>query len=157
VTAIHISDPETDALVRQLAESRSVGLTEAIKVAVKNELARDGITAPRTTSRMTDSAILLEELEAIIRSTTLDYTRLRAKKMGTKGVGSRVYQMLHRHGPVETLRRLVQRPTEGLKFLKDADRIDLAAETIALDWRFKTIIDEDILSRARANLEALQG
>ncbi len=39
--ALHIRDAETDRLVRLLAERKGVPLTEAIKVAVRNELARD--------------------------------------------------------------------------------------------------------------------
>ena len=39
--ALHIRDAETDRLVRLLAERKGVPLTEAIKVAVRNELERD--------------------------------------------------------------------------------------------------------------------
>jgi len=38
--AFHIRDPETDARVRQLARERGCGLTEAVKLAVDNELHR---------------------------------------------------------------------------------------------------------------------
>lgn len=38
--AFHVRDKETDALVRRLAVERGVGLTEAIKLAVGNELQR---------------------------------------------------------------------------------------------------------------------
>ena len=37
----HIRDPETDALVRELARRRGVGLTEAVREAVKRELSKD--------------------------------------------------------------------------------------------------------------------
>jgi antitoxin VapB len=36
----HIRDPETDSLVRELAGKRSIGLTEAVKLAVSAELKR---------------------------------------------------------------------------------------------------------------------
>ena len=36
--AFHVRDPETDALVRELATERGLGLTEAVKLAVKAEL-----------------------------------------------------------------------------------------------------------------------
>lgn len=36
--AIHVRDPETDALVRRLAQRKGLGLTETIREAVKNEL-----------------------------------------------------------------------------------------------------------------------
>jgi hypothetical protein len=60
--------------------------------------------------------------------------------------------MLARHGAVGTLERLVERPTDGLEFLKSVDRLDLSAEKIALNPRYKSILTEDILARARANL-----
>ena len=37
----HIRDPETDTLVRELARKRGCGLTDAVKLAVENELNRD--------------------------------------------------------------------------------------------------------------------
>lgn len=37
--AIHIRDPRTDSLVRELARKRGIGLTEAIALAVETELA----------------------------------------------------------------------------------------------------------------------
>ena len=40
--AFHVRDPEADTLVREFANERSVGLTEAIKVAVREaRAARD--------------------------------------------------------------------------------------------------------------------
>ncbi|GJE79178.1 type II toxin-antitoxin system VapB family antitoxin [Methylorubrum thiocyanatum] len=39
--ALHIRDAETDRLVRLLAERKGVPLTEAVKVAVLNELERE--------------------------------------------------------------------------------------------------------------------
>jgi len=37
--AFHIRDPETDALVRELAEKAHVGITEAVKMAASEALA----------------------------------------------------------------------------------------------------------------------
>ena len=39
--ALHIRDEETDRLVRRLAQRRGIPLTEAVKTAVRNELAKD--------------------------------------------------------------------------------------------------------------------
>lgn len=39
--ALHIRDPEADRLVRTLAEQNGIALTEAIKLAVGNELQRN--------------------------------------------------------------------------------------------------------------------
>jgi antitoxin VapB len=36
----HVRDEVTDALVRELAAKRGVGLTQAVQIAVKNELQR---------------------------------------------------------------------------------------------------------------------
>jgi antitoxin VapB len=36
--SFHVRDPKTDALVRELARKRKIGLTEAIKQAVEAEL-----------------------------------------------------------------------------------------------------------------------
>ncbi|GJD95735.1 type II toxin-antitoxin system VapB family antitoxin [Methylobacterium iners] len=39
--ALHIRDQETDRLVRKLAERKRIPLTEAVKLAVGNELRRE--------------------------------------------------------------------------------------------------------------------
>jgi antitoxin VapB len=42
----HIRDPETDTLVRELARRKGIGLTEAVKLAVSNELKNDAARVP---------------------------------------------------------------------------------------------------------------
>jgi antitoxin VapB len=42
----HIRDPETDALVRELARQRGQGLTETVRAAVEAELKRGGEATP---------------------------------------------------------------------------------------------------------------
>jgi hypothetical protein len=156
---IHISDPETDKLVRELAKNRSIGVTEAVKLAVSNELLKDRVSpmpASADEPQGTDRVSLERKLEAILRDATLAYSRLLARRRGVKGVGSRVYQMLRRYGAVGTLERLVTRPTEGLEFLKSIDRLDLSAEKIALDPRFRGILSENIIWRARDNLSKIR-
>lgn len=44
--AFHVRDKATDALVRQLARKRGVGLTEAIRLAVDSELKRAEAATP---------------------------------------------------------------------------------------------------------------
>ena len=44
--ALHIRDERTDALVRELASKKGVGLTEAVREAVENELAREKRKVP---------------------------------------------------------------------------------------------------------------
>ena len=51
----HIRDPETDSKVRALARERGCGITEAVKLAVGNELARG------------EAAVTLERIAAIQR------------------------------------------------------------------------------------------
>ena len=44
--AFHVRDSETDALVRELARKRQLGLTDAIKLAVGAELRREAQDTP---------------------------------------------------------------------------------------------------------------
>jgi antitoxin VapB len=44
--AFHIRDAEADALVRELARRKGVGLTEAVKMAVRNGLKSDSSRPP---------------------------------------------------------------------------------------------------------------
>lgn len=44
--AFHVRDRETDTLVRELARKRGVGLTEAVRLAVRHELERDVAAVP---------------------------------------------------------------------------------------------------------------
>lgn len=44
--AFHVRDTETDRLVRKLARSKGVGLTDAVKLAVRNELQREAEVTP---------------------------------------------------------------------------------------------------------------
>lgn len=44
--AFHVRDPETDRLVRELAQKKGVGLTEAIREAVAAELKRQDEKLP---------------------------------------------------------------------------------------------------------------
>ena len=41
--ALHIRDAKVDRLVRELAESRGLGLTQAVELAVTNELRKDSV------------------------------------------------------------------------------------------------------------------
>ena len=44
--AFHVRDAQTDTMVRELARKRGVGITDAIKIAVKAELKRDEDAVP---------------------------------------------------------------------------------------------------------------
>ncbi|AQR61542.1 transcription factor [Brevundimonas sp. LM2] len=59
--AFHVRDKETDALVRELALRRGVGLTEAVRLAVEGELARQGREVAEKRARV---SALLNEVDA---------------------------------------------------------------------------------------------
>jgi antitoxin VapB len=42
----HVRDAETDRLVRKLARAKGVGLTDAVKLAVSNEIQREAQVTP---------------------------------------------------------------------------------------------------------------
>lgn len=44
--AFHVRDQETDSLVRTLARRRNIGLTEAVRLAVRHELHREDEAIP---------------------------------------------------------------------------------------------------------------
>ena len=44
--AFHVRDIETDSLVRELAAKHKIGLTDAVRMAVRNELRREQEAVP---------------------------------------------------------------------------------------------------------------
>ncbi len=147
MTAILISDRETETYVRRLAQIQGFGITEAVNAAARNEFARLGEELPKMASDSDDP--LLAEMESDVRATLREYSRIRAKR------SSRTYPMLKRHGVVETLRRLTSRPTEGLDFLVAIGREEeISFEIIVLKPKYERLIDEPTRMRARANLAA---
>ena len=48
----HVRDSKTDTLVRELARQRGCGLTDAVKLAVENELGRGASDQERKLQRM---------------------------------------------------------------------------------------------------------
>ena len=151
MTAIHIADLETIALVEMLAETLGSNKTAAIRLATSEALERRGqsitVEMPQYQGGLTDT------LMARLRRETVEYVRLREQATSRKS-GSRIYGMLRRHGPVDTLRRLIMAgPTEGLRFLIEQDRLDLAAENAAIDPAYESLIPADVRERARENLD----
>lgn len=65
----HIRDPETDILVRELARRRGIGLTDAVKLAVRRELAADSAVDVATRSARLRERVgpLLSEIDAMPR------------------------------------------------------------------------------------------
>jgi hypothetical protein len=114
-----------------------VVLTEAIFVATRNELRREGVEPPATNPGDPDP--LVAQLDAEIRAALREYLPLVAKHRGRKRVGSRVWPMLAQHGVVEMLRRLFRGPTEGLDECFRVGRPDLAFERIALQPKYARI------------------
>ncbi len=147
--AIHIADPETTALVRRLAGARSISQTMAIRDAVIAALKALGLSTD--IEQQKGPRGLKARLAERLRRETKDYVRLRETVLGQKS-GSRMYSMLRRHDPVEVLRRLMASgPSDGLKFLAEHDRLEIATETAALDPEFQSIIPADVRAGARAN------
>ena len=66
--AFHVRDPKTDALVRELARNRGIGLTEAIREAVEKTLADDAVgngVQPSLADRLKP---LLDEMDRLPRT-----------------------------------------------------------------------------------------
>ncbi|MBO9708723.1 MAG: type II toxin-antitoxin system VapB family antitoxin [Caulobacter sp.] len=63
--AFHIRDPETDALVRELAEKAHVGITEAVKLAAAEALATREKARSEKLARMD---AVLAEFDALPRT-----------------------------------------------------------------------------------------
>jgi antitoxin VapB len=72
--AFHVRDPKTDALVRELARSRGIGITEAIREAVEKSLAEDAAQKGGQPSLAESLKPLLDEMDRLPR------TGLRADK-----------------------------------------------------------------------------
>lgn len=67
---IHVKDAETDALVRALARTRGIGITEAIKEAVGEALAADKEAQSDASDRPLEERLqpLLDRLDRLPRS-----------------------------------------------------------------------------------------
>lgn len=148
--AIHIADPDTVALVERLATTLKCSKTAAVTHSVRKALEERGqptdVAPPKVRG-------LLANLEARLRRETRDYVRLRAEVSGKRS-GTRIYTMLARHGIVKTIERLaVDGPSDGLRFLAEHDRLDLATENIVLDETYSHLFSDEVRVRAKANLE----
>ncbi|MFZ1104923.1 MAG: type II toxin-antitoxin system VapB family antitoxin [Hyphomicrobiaceae bacterium] len=149
--AIHISDVETIELVERLAETLGCTKTAAINRGMREAL--ESRSQSTTVEMPKPRGGLKAQLHARLHHETVKYVRLREEISGKKS-GSRVYGMLNRHGPVETVRRLVMGgPSEGLRFLAEHDRLELAAENAAIDPAYESLIQEDVRQRALQNLD----
>ena len=65
--AFHVRDPKTDALVRELARKRGIGITEAIREAVEQALTADA-TAERKSSLMERLQPLFDRIDRMPRT-----------------------------------------------------------------------------------------
>jgi antitoxin VapB len=66
--AFHVRDPKTDALVRELARSRGIGITEAVREAVEKSLAEDAGRKGAKQSLWESLRPLLEEMDRYPRT-----------------------------------------------------------------------------------------
>jgi hypothetical protein len=153
--SILITDDHTVGLVERLVSV--VGFpskTAAVNAAARAMLLSRGIDVDRENApKTTAEAALIERLGAELKDVTRTYVRLLEKATG-KPSGSRMYQMLKRRGPVDTVRRIVAQPSAGLDFLAKCDppRLDLAFETIALKHDYRTLFEDQTLRQAELNL-----
>src|SRR5436190_20048049 len=98
MTAINLNDPETEMLVRAFAKACGATMTEAVNLAVREAMDERNIPLPVPAQPKGQGKKALEaRLDAALRSTTLQYTRLRNKELGTKGGASRIYNMIKAH------------------------------------------------------------
>ena len=73
---LHVKDVETDALVRRLAEERGIGITDAIKEAV-----REAIEADRSRTARNNHSAIEERLKPLFgRLDRLPRSSLRTEK-----------------------------------------------------------------------------
>jgi hypothetical protein len=148
--ALYVSDNETVELVERLAKALGFDKTATIKHATRNVLESMGL--PTDIEKPKPRGGPRAELQARLHREAVAYVRLKAQVTGKKS-GSRMFVMLSKHGPVETLRRLiVGGPSEGLRFLAEQNRLELAAERTALEAVYQDLIPDDIRERARENL-----
>lgn len=66
--AFHVRDPKTDALVRKLARSRGIGLTEAIRESVEKSLTEDAALHGSSQSLTDKLQPLFDEIERLPRT-----------------------------------------------------------------------------------------
>jgi len=152
--AIHISDPDTVVLVERLADTLKCNKTAAVARATREALERLG--APTIVERPKPRGGIKAELDARLRRETKEYVRLREAAIGKRS-GTRIYAMLNRRGPVETVKRLIMGgPSEGLRFLAEQDHLELAAEHSVLDPAYDDLFTDDVKERARQNLAYAQ-
>src|SRR4051812_5384117 len=103
---ILIAEPETEAMVRRYAQQHGLGLTEAVHRVFRAAGASNDM----------DDAPLTARLDRALRDDLRVYLDALARKSGKRRGGSRVYAMLNRYGPVETVRRCIfKRSPSGLE------------------------------------------
>jgi len=66
--AFHVRDAKTDALVRELARSRGIGITEAVREAVEKTLAEDTARQGGQRSLAEKLGPLLDEMDRLPRT-----------------------------------------------------------------------------------------
>lgn len=141
-----IADEETERRIRMLAEAKGTTLTNAVNDAVRAKLIEMGLEAHDVKEGAAQVVLSVE-----MRNMTRDYVKF-LEKINGKPSGSRVYQMLARHGAAETLRRIIAKPTSGFDFLVANDGVELAFENLAVDPRFESIVDPETRRIAKERL-----
>jgi len=151
---LHINDQTVIGLVDRLVEATGQTRTALVLAALDHFVADKfpQLKQEPAPAEPATEAELHAELERSLRATTLDYQRLKARQANKRMVGSRIYKMIADNGVIGTLAKLVERPTEGLEFLMEIGRLDLAAEELVLNQRFRRIIPDDLRNKAERNI-----
>jgi hypothetical protein len=150
-TPLHVADHDVVDIVNRLVEATGKTKTAIVFEALSRYAADILPPAPREEISLRTKKDVLAELDRRLRSITRDYVRMLEEKTGKRS-GSRIYQMLARDGVLLALAKVVARPTEGLENLIEADRLELAFETVVLDPVFADVIPEEVRERAIRNL-----
>ncbi|PSO25198.1 hypothetical protein [Bradyrhizobium sp. MOS002] len=153
--ALHINDPAAVDLAERLAHHAGVSRTQLLLDALqlyRDEKYPDLPMAESATASPETKQAQLKLLDSELRRITLEYQRLQAKVQGKPSVGSRVYKMIADNGVIGTLEKLVERKTDGLEFLIENNRLNLAAENLVLDDRFKLVVSDEMREKAERNL-----
>jgi hypothetical protein len=153
VSSNHISECGcrlAEALAREELSSIK-NKTAAINLAVREALERREIS---TEIEMPEPAGSLEDqLKARLHREAVEYVRLRTQVTGKRS-GTYAYRDLKWYGPVKTLERYVMLgSSEGLRFLAEQDRLDLAAENAAIDPAYESLIPAEVRKKAQENLD----
>ncbi|MER8370941.1 hypothetical protein [Mesorhizobium sp. M1378] len=130
-------------MARFAATALGLGLVETIDLAVDE--AQEGAIWPSTRrSRLVPVPPRNRDL--------VTYKRLREEVLKHRSSVGFVPKMIRQHGIVESLERMAVKGIDGLRFLIDQDRLDLAVERWIADPRFSHLFRPEVVKKAKLAL-----